>query len=89
MKNRYSETYFSAKHRFSIGNDQKTGGYYLSIPVSSGVVDYDEQYHISETQFQDFSADPESAVPFVEECRRRQHDDLLIYPPGNRRGTPI
>ena len=47
MKNRYDETHFSADHRFSIGNDLKTGGYYLAIPVSNGVVDYDEQYHIT------------------------------------------
>jgi hypothetical protein len=47
VKDRYDETHFSVDRRVSIGNDVKTGGHYLAIPVSYGVVDCDEQYHIS------------------------------------------
>jgi hypothetical protein len=61
----------------------------LAIPVSNGVVDYDEQYHITAEQYESFSADLSSALPFVEECRRREHDDQLIYPPSDRRGSPV
>jgi hypothetical protein len=89
VKNRYDETHFSAQHRFSIGNDLKTGGCYLAIPVSNGVVDYDEQYHITAHQYRAFAADLNSALDFVEGCRRREHDDQLIYPPGDRRGSPV
>jgi len=89
MKDRYHETHFSAEHRFSIGNDLKTGGHYLAIPVSNGVVDYDEQYHITEDQYRSFAANLDSALEFVQGCRRREHDDQLIYPPGTRRGSPI
>lgn len=89
MKNRYDETHFSAQHRFSIGNDLKTGGYYLAFPVSNGIVDYDEQYRLTAEQYERFSSDLNSALGFVAECRRREHDDQLIYEPGERRGTPI
>lgn len=89
MNNRYVETRFSREHRFSIGDDMKTGGHYLAIPVSNGVVDYDEQYHITPEQYRLFLADMTAAVSFVEECRRRGHDDQLIYPPSERRGEPI
>jgi len=37
--NRYDETHLSVGHRFSIGNDLKTGGHFLAIPVTNGVVD--------------------------------------------------
>jgi hypothetical protein len=88
MKSRYDETHFS-QHRFSMGNDLKTGGYYLAIPVSNGVVDYEEQYHITAEQHRAIAGDLNSALGFVEGCRRREHDDQLIYPPGDRRGFPI
>lgn len=87
MKNRYDETHFSASHRFSIGNDLQTGGHFLAVPVSNGVVDYDEQYHLSADQYRVFAADLNLAVEFVEACRRREHGDQLIYPPGTRRGS--
>lgn len=89
MKNRYDETLFSAEHRFSIGSDNKTGGYYLAIPVSNGVIDYDERYHITVEQYRAFVADLTSALDFVGGCRRREHDDQLIYPPVDRRGSPV
>lgn len=88
MKNRFDETHFSADHRFSIGNDLKTGGHFLAIPVSNGVVDYDEQYHLSADQYRAFAADLKSAVEFVQTCRRREHDDKLFCPPATRRGSP-
>lgn len=89
MKNRYDETHFSADYRFSIGNDLKTGGHYLAIPVSNGVVDHEEQYHITAEQYDAFAAELDSALGFVEGCRRREHDNQLIYPPGDRRGSPV
>ena len=87
MKNRNGETHFSADHRFSIANDLKTGGHFLAIPVCNGVVDFDEQYHLSADQDQSYAADLNLALEFVEGCRRREHDDQLIYPPGTRRGS--
>ncbi|MFS0899143.1 hypothetical protein [Mycolicibacterium litorale] len=89
MKSRYAETHFSREHRFAIGIDRKTGGYYLAIPVSNGVVNYDEQHHITSQQYEAFSSDLTSALPFVEGCRRRQYDEQLIYPPSDRRGSPV
>ena len=88
MKNRFHDTHFSAAHRFSIGKDLKTGGHFLAIPVSSGVVDYEELYRLSAEQYERFASDLTSALDFVGQCRRREHDDLLIYPPGRRRGSP-
>jgi hypothetical protein len=34
-------------------------------------------------------ADAVLALAFVEECRRREHDDLLLVKPGWNRGVPV
>ena len=39
--------------------------------------------------FARYLADPQAALAFAEECRRREHDDLLILKPGWNRGIPI
>ena len=65
------------------------GPVFLCIPVSNGVVDYEEYYAISLEQSDAFLADTSAAVEFVEACRRHQHDDLLILKPGTNRGAPV
>lgn len=85
----FDDAYFSREHRFSLGTETGSRRRYLSIPVSNGLVDYEEYYELSPEQYDAFLADPGAAVPFAEECRNRQHDDLLIQKPGWNRGTPV
>ncbi|WP_235900634.1 hypothetical protein [Lolliginicoccus suaedae] len=75
--------------RVSIGIDSKTGGYYLAIPVSNGLVDYEEYYSIDETRYLEYLHDVSRAAEFAESCRKHELDDLLIVEPGWNRGTPI
>lgn len=89
MAERYEATYFASDRRYSMGNDLKTGGHYLAIPVSNGLIEYDEQYALAPGQYESFMTDRLAAVKFVEECRRRRHDDQLIYTPSERRGKPL
>lgn len=89
FEKRFEETYFSREHRYMMGIDYKGTGFYLAIPVTNGVVDYNEQYGITPEQYELFMSDQQAAVQFVEECRRREHDDQLIYPPGTNRGIPM
>ncbi|WP_226654087.1 hypothetical protein [Leifsonia sp. LS1] len=79
----------SREHRFSLGTDVGSGTPYASLPVSNGVVDYEEYYRLSPEQYARFLADPGTALAFVEECRRHEHDDLLLQQPGWNRGTPV
>lgn len=81
--------YVSREHYFALGQEQDSGKLYLSIPVTTGVVDYEEYYEIDQARYDAFMADPDSAVPFADECRARLHDDLLIQKPGWNRGTPM
>lgn len=79
----------SQEDRYSIDAELDAGRLYVSIPVSNGVVDYEEYYAISAEQSDVFLAGRTAAIEFVEACRQHQHDDLLILKPGTNRGTPI
>ena len=85
---RFQDIYFSRQALFSVGRDETTGNYYLSIPVSNRMVDYEEYYLLSNEQFTRFEADRAEAEKFADECRKRRHDDLLILKPGSDRGEP-
>jgi hypothetical protein len=84
-----SDTLTSTADRYSIGVELRSGRYYLSIPVSSGVVDYEEYYELTEDQYRQFLADKELTIEFAEACRRRERDELLLQRPGSNRGTPV
>ncbi|MFJ4657937.1 hypothetical protein ACIP5Y_42280 [Nocardia sp. NPDC088792] len=87
---RFDDRFFSREYWFSLGREEGTGKYYLSIPVSSGTVDYEEYYEIPKLTFDRFMQNPSSAVEFAEKCRRQEMDLLLIVPaPATGRGTAV
>ena len=83
------DEYFSREHRYALGVDRESARHYASIPVVSGAIDYEEYYLLHDVQYAHFIADPEAALTFIEECRRREHDDLLLQKPGWNRGIPM
>ena len=89
MKLKPRDEFTSRENRYSLGVDELSGRHYASIPVTIRVVDYDEYYELSDDDYVRFLADPVSALAFVEECRRREHDDLLMQKPGWNRGSPL
>lgn len=76
------------KGRFSIGVEESSGKFYVSIPVSNSRVDYEEYYEIDEATFARYQADLHAALDFAERCRRRDADELLMFDPGKDRGVP-
>ncbi|WP_082951714.1 hypothetical protein [Mycobacterium sp. 852002-51057_SCH5723018] len=84
-----SDTCFSLSGRYSIGAESESSRYYVSVPVSNGIVDYEEYYEIIEGQYQQFLVDEAAATDFVEACRRREHNDLLLQRLGSNRGIPV
>lgn len=83
------DKFSSRQHRYSLGVDEVSGRHFASLPVSNGVADYEEYYGLSDAQYARFLANPREAVEFIDECRLRQHDDLLMQQPGWNRGTPV
>lgn len=85
---RFVDSYTDTDGRYSLGRDSKTSGYYLSIPVSNRLVDYEEYYRLSRDLFGVFLQDRSEALGFADRCRARECDDLLILQPGADRGEP-
>lgn len=86
---RFFSHYTSRQHQYSLGQDQETSAYYLSIPVANRLVTYEEYYKLEDDQYTEFKSQPELAKAFAEECRKQQHDGLLILKPGADRGMAI
>ena len=84
---KFNDVFFNKEYKFSIGVESESGKNYLSIPVSNGIVDYEEYYEISENQFSSYQKMPSTAIEFLDKCRARQLDNLLIMKPGNNRGV--
>lgn len=70
---------------FSIGLEETSGKFYLSIPVSNRLVDYEEHNEIPKACFDRYLEKPDSALEFVEQCRNQRMDHLLMIKPGSDR----
>ena len=81
--------YLSKENRYGLGVDTDSGKHFLAIPVTIGVADYNEYYEVTNEVFERYLADPGAALSFAEECRLREHDELLILKPGWNRGIPM
>lgn len=85
---KFTDIDFCKNERYAIGVEEEGGIYYLSIPVSNRMVDYEEYYKVSAKEFETFKDDLKTALPFVEKCRNREMDERLFYKPGSDRGFP-
>jgi hypothetical protein len=86
---KFEDVYFSKAERYSLGMEADSHRYYISIPVSNGIVDYEEYYAVSDEQYEVFLSNRSDAVSFADACRMHKHDDLLLHKPGTNRGTPV
>ena len=66
-----------------------SGNFYLSFPVSNGLVEYEEYYELTEEELERFSAALVEMRELAELARSRNCDDRLIMKPGSKRGSPI
>ncbi|MFK7608710.1 MULTISPECIES: hypothetical protein [unclassified Pseudomonas] len=83
---KFNDIFFSKENRYSLGTELQSGKHYLSIPVSYGIVDYEEYYEIDSNLLQQFQTQQETALEFAQKCRRQELDELLIVKPGSNRG---
>lgn len=84
---RTEDTAVNAIWRFAIGIEHDSGRYYLSIPVSNRLVDYEEYYELKEVEYLTFMADAVLAARFATDCRAHKEDARLMVEPGNDRGV--
>jgi hypothetical protein len=89
MAMKFNDLNVNRDHMFSLGVEETTGRFYVSFPVSNGMVDYEEYYEIDRATFDSFQGNLEQALAFVTRCRQRKMDELLMVEPGMNRGTAI
>ncbi|RZK00471.1 MAG: hypothetical protein EOO43_25185 [Flavobacterium sp.] len=86
---KFHDLYVSTKEYFSVGVEEESGDYYVSIPVRNMKVDYSEYYRIPADVYEKYKTDLSQLLFIVEECRNRLRDADLFLKPGSDRGDPI
>ena len=86
---RFQNAFVSPEDFYSLGVDTVEGCHYAAFPVSSGIVDYEEYYRLTDEQYALFLGDREAALKFINSCRRQEKDELLLQKPGGNRGTTL
>lgn len=85
---KFKDILVSKNDRYSIGIEEESGKYYLSIPVRNNFAEYEEYYEISPAEFDDFSKDLVKVRELAQRCRGRSEDQRLMYQPSKERGWP-
>jgi len=68
--------------RYSIGREAESGRYYLSIPVSNRLVEYDEYYEISAELHDGYPGNQALVDAFAERCRKRMMTACCFFSRG-------
>ena len=85
---RWNCVYVDTVRRFSLEIEEESGRTFVAIPVRNQMAEYDEWYEVDAATFEAYRGDPSLAHEFVERCKRRELDHLLLLPPGSDRGVP-
>lgn len=85
---KFNDLYFSREKYFSVGIEESSGEYYVSIPVSNRHVDYEEYYRIDKDIYEKYKEDLSQLEFIADECRKHMRDDDLLIKPGPDRGVP-
>jgi hypothetical protein len=83
---KFVDTAINREQRFSIGREAESGLYYLSIPVSNRLCDYEEYYQIPKAVHDAYPGNLAELIEFARQCRGRLNDHLLFLKPGSDRG---
>jgi hypothetical protein len=83
----FVDTVTCRTERFSIGREAESGRYYLSVPVSNRLCDYEEYYEIAKAAHDAYPVNLAELAAFAGGCRARLNDGLLMVTPGTDRGV--
>jgi len=85
---KFKDTKFTRTGRYAIGIEEESGKYFISFPVRNYLVEAEEYYEISASEYDLFFNDLDKAKELVDRCRKRQEDKRLIMQPFTVRGYP-
>jgi hypothetical protein len=74
--------------KYMLGIDEESGKKFAAIPVGNQMADYEEYYWVDDELYSGLENQSSKALEFIQKCRNREMDSLLVLPPGRDRGTP-
>ena len=77
------ERYFAFEH------DEITEKYYLVIPLSNSLTDYQEYYEVPQSLVDAYPHNIEEVETLVYKCRMGQMFHMSLYPKAPQRGVPF
>lgn len=86
---KFEEIVFNKEFYFSLVKELESNTYYLTFPVSSGAIDYDEYYKVDRMLVEAYPENIKDIISLLTKCRQRKMDHMLLDAPGERRGFPI
>ncbi len=85
----FKDIIISKKERFSIGLEEDSGKFYISIPVSNSLVDYEEYYKIDKSIYENYPDNIEKIKKLVKMYKKQEKDEDLFLMPGSNRGVAL
>lgn len=86
---KFVDKYIFVDERFSVGIEQATGKFYISIPVANSLAEYEEYYELEPSEYHACPRNIDDLVKIAEKSRARKNDARLIMQPGKLRGSPV
>ncbi|PCJ30466.1 MAG: hypothetical protein COA90_09175 [Gammaproteobacteria bacterium] len=84
---KFKDTFLNKEMRYSLGQELESKKFYVSIPVSNSLVDYEEYYEVNKVFHDSYPSNIDEVEIFVQSCRNQLQDSLLIVKPGRDRGV--
>lgn len=86
---KFTDKYVFKSERFSVGCEESSGRFYVSIPVANPYVEYEEYYEIDRAQYDNCPGNFDELKVIVQKCRNHENDSNLLVLPGRLRGAPV
>ena len=84
---KFVDSAINQEQRYSLGQEQETGRYYVSVPVNNMFAEYEEYFEIEEMMFRCYPENMALVNQFADECRSRLHDSKMLTEPESERGV--
>lgn len=80
--------HLNEKRYFSFRQDEITGKYYLSIPVSNSLIDYMEYYEVPKNMVDFYPSNIQEVEELVKKCREGLMFHIALNERAPNRGEP-
>jgi len=84
---KFQDIFVDAEERYALEMEMTTQTPCILFPVWNGMAEYAEYYWLEDEEYKHFLHDHDAMLIFVNQCKRRERDDRLMFKPGSSRGS--